>query len=110
LYIKVSGSSLAILISHNIKLIPKPPIAATIGLLVKDEINIPIDNKQDDNNKIPITQDSIKPRSKLPPNINEDVIKKIKIGNKLAKNITDKNFPIVISKIEIGEENNNGKV
>ena len=44
------------------------------------------------------------------PNINEDVIKKFKIGNKLAKNITDKNFPIVISKIEIGEENNNGKV
>ena len=82
---KDSGSSLAILISHNIKLIPKPPIAATIGLLVNDEINIPIDNKQDDKNKIPITQDIIKPRSKFPPNVKEDVIKKIKIGNKLVK-------------------------
>ena len=80
--------------------IASPTIKAIIWFLVIEEANIPIEHKADIKNTLPIYPQITGPKSNLPKN--NKVIGYNKVGKRAKSiNITaDKNFPVIISRVE----------
>lgn len=81
-------------------IIARATIKAIIWFLVIEDANIPIEHKADIKNTLPIYPPITGPKSSLPNN--NKVIGYIIVGKRAkSMNITaDKNFPIIISKVE----------